>query len=141
MVSKTVRKKVFKNSKNRYRYIEQGFEKITAAALERKAALICGYFNFANLSRSNFNTEENEEELVVEIIENVFYQQKLEIHTRGTKTLEVAFFRNCSLASLNEEFTQSYDCSDHKALKFFLECPTCEEKPIRRSFRRFGSAD
>ena len=107
-----------------------------------KAAQICGDLIFPNRKERNFSSEDQEEQSVLELFENVLYQQGVDFHTRGTNTLDVAFFRNCSLfASPNEVFAQIYDCSDHKAVKLSLEFPNSEEKPIIGNFRSCGSAD
>ena len=56
--------------------------------------------------------------------------------------MDVAFFSKCSLfASPDEVCMPTYNCFDHKAVKFLLECSNCEEKPIIEKFRIYGSAD
>ena len=44
-------------------------------------------------------------------------------------------------SALDEEFTKTFNCSDHKAISLLVECPHNEKKPTMRNFRSFGRAD
>ena len=90
---------VFHNppKRSRYRYVKEDFEKLIAAVPKTKAALICGDLNFPNTNWSNFGSEDEEEQSILKLFENALYQQGVEFYTRGTNTLDIASFRNCSL--------------------------------------------
>ena len=40
-----------------------------------------------------------------------------------------------------DEFTKTFNCSDHIAISLLVECPHTEMKPTLRTFRSFGRAD
>ena len=68
-----------------------------------KAALIIGDLNFANINLSTLSKEDEEEQSVQELFENDLYQQRVQFHTRGTNTSDLAFFCNCSLFASPDE--------------------------------------
>ena len=43
-------------------------------------------------------------------------------------------------SALNEEFTETINCSDHKLISLLVECPHKEMKPILKTVRSFGRA-
>ena len=43
-------------------------------------------------------------------------------------------------SGLDEEFTTTFNCSDHKAISLLVECPHTKMKPTLRTFRSFGRA-
>ena len=44
-------------------------------------------------------------------------------------------------SALDEEFTKTYNCSDHKAISLLVESPHTKTKTTLRTFRNFGRAD
>ena len=90
------------------------FSKNIAAIPRTETAPICGDLNFPITNWSNFSSKDEENQSVLEPFENALYQQGVEFYTRGTKTLDVAFFCNCSLsASPDDVSPQTYDSSEH----------------------------
>ena len=39
-------------------------------------------------------------------------------------------------SAIDEEFTKTFNCSDHKAISLLVECPDTEKKPTLRTFGR-----
>ena len=74
---------------------------------------------------------------------NKFFLEKAVVfNNRGESLLKIALHRNWLLnADLNKTFTKVYDCSDHGAFSFFLECPHVDAKPIILNLWSFGTAD
>ena len=125
-----------------YRYTQEDFGTLLSALPKNSTATICGDLNFPNTNWHNFSSEDTDEQEVLELFENNFFLQSVGFNTRENNILDVAFYRNCYMHSaLDEKFTKTFNCSDHKAISFLVECPHTEMKPTIRNFRSFGRAD
>ena len=66
-------------------------------------------------------------------MESNLLQQAVEFEMRGSSILDVSLFDNCSLVALkDDEFSKSYNCSNHDAICLLLENPNREIELLLR---------
>ena len=121
------------------RYTQKDFGTLLSALPKNSRAKICGDLNFPNTNWLNFPSEDTDEHEVLELFENNLFIQSVGFNTHKNNTLDVAFYPNCYMhTNLDEEFTKTFNCSDHEAISLLVECPHTELKPTFRTFRSFG---
>ena len=113
-----------------YRYTQEDFGTLLSALPKNSTALIGGDHNFPTTDLRNFSGEDTDEQGVLELFENNFFLQSVGFNTRENNILCLAFYQNCYMHTvLDEEFTKTINCSDHKAISLLVECPHTEMKP------------
>ena len=111
---------------------------MSAAVSTTKVVLISGHLRFLNTKWSKFKKEAEEEQSILELFENTPCQQGVELHTRGTKTLDVGFILDCSFFAFRDEmFTHYSDRFDDKAVKFLLKVSKWRREANRRKVLMF----
>ena len=91
--------------------------------------------NFPNANWINSTSDDNQDQIILELMESNLLQQVVEFEKRGSNLLGVALFDNCSLVALkDDEFSKSCSFSDHDAICYLLENPNQEIKSPIDSF-------
>ena len=132
-------------SSSKYRYCLGDFAQILneiEKSNQSTATRICGEVNFPNANWIDYSSTENEENSIIELIEQHQFEQAIDFPTCGKNTLDITLFKNCHIhATLDENFSKVYNCSDHKAISILPKCPHHEEKVAIENFQSFGSVD
>ena len=125
-----------------YRYTQEDFGTLLSALPKNSTAITCGDLNFPNTNCHNFSSEDTGEQEVLELFESNFFIQSVGFNTRENNILDVAFYQIWYVHfDLDEKFTKTFNCSDHKAISLLVECPHTEMKPTMRNFWSFGRAN
>ena len=115
------------NKRCGYRYTQEDFGTLLSALPKNSTAKICGDLNFPNTSWHNFSSEDTDKQEVLKLFENNVFLQSVGFNTRENNKLDIAFYQICYMHSaLDEEFTKTFNCSDHKAISLLVECPHTE---------------
>ena len=132
-------------SSSKYRYCLRDFAQISneiEKSNQSTATLICGDINFPNANWIDYSSTENEENSIIELIEQHQFEQATDFPTCGKNTIDITLFKNCHIhATPDENFSKTYNCSDHKAISILIECPHHEVQVAIENFRSFGSVD
>ena len=119
---------------NGYTYTQEDFGTLLTALPKNSTAIFCGDLNFPNTNWHSFSSEDTDEQEVLELFEDNFFQI-VGFNTRENNILDVAFYRILYMHSaLDKEFTKTFNCSNHKAISLLVECPHTEMKPIMKIF-------
>ena len=125
-----------------YRYSNDDFVNLIRGTPKRKPVIICGDINFPDTNWETRTSTDSFEQAVIDLLDDLMYDQLINFPTCGSRTLDVAFFSNCIVAAaVDENFNEIYNCSDHLAIRLTIERLTCTEKIFLENFRSFGSAD
>jgi len=125
-----------------YRYSIDDFVNLIGGTPKGKPVIICGDINFPDTNWETRTSTVSFEQAVIDLLDDLMYDQSINFPTCGSRTLDVAFFSNCTVtAAVDENFNEIYNCSDHLAIRLTIERLTCSEKIFIENFRSFGSAD
>ena len=125
-----------------YRYSIDDFVNLIKGTPKGKPVIIRGDINFPDTNWETRTSTDSFEQAVIDFLDDLIYDQSINFPTCGSRTLDVAFFSNCTVtAAVDENFNEIYNCSDHLAIRLTIERLTCSEKIFIENFRSFGSAD
>ena len=125
-----------------YRYSIDDFVNLIRGTPKGKPVIICGDIIFPDTNWETRTSTDSFEQAVIDLLDDLMYDQSINFPTCGSQTLDVAFFSNCTVtAAVDENFNEIYNCSDHLAIGLTIERLTCSEKIFKENFRSFGSAD
>ena len=112
-----------------YRYSIDDFVNLIRGTPKGKPIIICGDIIFPDTNWETRTSTEAFEQAVIDLLDNLMYDQSINIPTCGSRTLDVASFSNCTVtAAVDENFNGIYNCSDHLAIRLTIERLTCSEK-------------
>ena len=124
-----------------YRYSIDDFVNLIRGTPKGKPVIICGDINFPDTNWETRTSTDSFEQAVIDLPDDLMYDQSINFPTCGSRTLDVAFFSNCTVtAAVDENFNEIYNCSDHLAIRLTIERLTFSEKIFIENFRSFGSA-
>ena len=125
-----------------YRYSIDDFVNRIRGTPKSKPVIIFGDTNFPNTNWETRTSTDSFEQAVIDLLDDLMYDQSINFPTCGSRTLDFAFFSNCTVtAAVDENFNEIYNCSDDLAIRLTIERLTSSEKILIENFRSFGSAD
>ena len=98
--------------------------------------------NFPDTNWETRTSTDSFEQAVIDLLDDLRYDQSINFPSCGSRTFDVAFFSNGTVTvAVDENFNEIYNCSDHLAIRLTIVRLTCFEKIFIENFRSFGSAD
>ena len=80
-----------------FRYSNENYTRLIGTFPGKTPAVFCGDLNFPTTNRTILNSDDDEEQTFLGLVEAKLYQQAVNFPTSATNILDVVFFMNCSV--------------------------------------------
>ena len=100
-----------------FRYSHENCTRLIGTFPGKTPSAICGDLNFPTTNWTILNSDDDEEQTFLGLVEDNLYQQAVIFPASATKILDVVFFNNCSVYACEDLiFSRIYNCTDHKPI-------------------------
>ena len=86
-----------------YRYSIDDFVNLIRETPKGKPVIICGDINFPDTNWETRTSTDSFEQAVIDLLDDLMYDQSINFPTCGSRTLDVAFFSNCTVTAAVDE--------------------------------------
>ena len=125
-----------------FRYSNENYTRLIGTFPGKTPTIICVDLNFPTANCTFLNSDDDEEQTFLDLVETNLYQQAVNFSTSATNILDVVFFNNCSVYACEDlTFSRIYNCTDHKPIKVTLEIVHKVPKVAIKNFHSFGSGN
>ena len=125
-----------------FRYSNENYTRLIGTFPGKTPTVICGDLNFPTTNWTILNSDDDEEQKLLDLVEANLYQQAVNFQTSAINILDIVFFKNCSVYACEDlKFSRIYNCNGHKAIKVTLEIGNKVPQAAIENFHSFGSGN